>query len=151
MRRRWRVLVAIGVSGLAAGLGFFISERSDEYAVLRPFDPVDQRYEVTMGSAIGIGTDGKFHPAGCGIWCREFRFPKVTPALIATLKKYSEFGYYNGQMDVKMPNGREGHFEASDATMVFFDEPQPSWFDLKVDALKRAFHMRPGWVPALEQ
>lgn len=151
MHRSWKILTVVGLVLAVTGFGFFVFERNDELAFLSKFDPVDQRCEMIMMGSMEIEKDGSMHPAETGAWCRMLRFPKKTPELIAALRKYCPDGYIGDDIDVVLPSGRQGHFYASDLKLVFYDEPQPSWLDTKMEVLKQALHMRPDLVYARDQ
>lgn len=99
-----------------------------------------------MSSSIQIEADGSMHSSGTGRWCRELVFPKRSPELIQALKKYCRYDGERGRIHVELPSGRKAFFYWDTSTLVMYDEPAPSWLDLKLDSLKRTFHMRPNLV-----
>ncbi|MBC8066407.1 MAG: hypothetical protein H7Y17_16365 [Chlorobia bacterium] len=150
MRKRW-VWIGVAATALILSVFAFWPHEPDEFEFLRQFDYVQQRSELIMSGATEFDSDGTTHRAGTGMWCTVLRFTSASPALLAELKSHCPYEWSKGDMSIELPNKRSAYFDYETASLFVYDEPPPSWFDLRVDQLRRALGLRSRLVFARDE
>jgi hypothetical protein len=151
MRRiKWPLLILCGLA-VGCSLWSFLIARNDEFAFLRKFDPVQTREEIIMASTIQFERDGTTHPGGTGIWCTKLHFPKVTSELLKEIIGRSRFPWNGEDAEIILSTGRKAYFHKSDSSLIVYEEPEPSWLDVKIDSLKRSLHISSNLVYARDR